>query len=131
MEFQVASEVVAALKAEADSEHPRECCGILVGEKSRITAIRPARNVHPDPLTHFEIDPQTLIDAFRSSRSGSSQVLGYYHSHPNGRASPSRTDRAQAAHDDKVWAIIAGDAISFWIDKPNGFVPLSYKMVNG
>ncbi|MFN2098682.1 Mov34/MPN/PAD-1 family protein [Altererythrobacter sp. MF3-039] len=118
------------LLAEAKSAHPRECCGILLGECTRITAITPAANVHPNPETQFEIDPQALVDAHRDARSGGPQVAGYYHSHPNGLAEPSSTDREQATRDGSIWAIIAGDTITFWHDGEEGFVALPYRIVD-
>ena len=111
---------------EAASAQPHECCGILLGEGTCITAINPASNVHPEPHAHFEIDPQALVDAHRAARSGGPNVLGHYHSHPNGLARPSATDRAQAAHDGSVWAIVADGGVTFWRDDEAGFSPLSY-----
>ena len=125
-DMRVSCDALAALVSEAAHAHPRECCGILLGEGSLITAISPARNVHPAPQTHFEIDPQSLIDAHRDARGGGRQVIGYYHSHPSGRAEPSATDRLMAAADGMVWAIVAGDRVSLWRDAQTGFTPLSY-----
>ena len=127
MMLEVSTHVLATLTAEAGSAHPRECCGILLGEGERITAATPAANVHPDPETHFEIDPQALVDAHRQARQGGSQVLGYYHSHPNGFARPSATDAAMAAGDGAIWAIIAADGVTFWRDGGAGFTPLPYE----
>ena len=126
MRTELSSDLVERLLREAEQAHPRECCGILLGEGRRITAIRPAANVHPEPRRHFEIDPQVLVDAHRGARSGGPQVLGYYHSHPNGRAEPSATDRANAARDGAIWAIIAADRISFWRSGDAGFEALPY-----
>ncbi|RIV83300.1 M67 family peptidase [Aurantiacibacter xanthus] len=110
---------------------PLECCGLLLGEGAAITDARPARNVHLSPQTHFEIDPQTLIDAHRAARAGGPQVLGYYHSHPRGPAQPSATDRAMAARDRAIWAIVAGDQITLWRDDESCFTPLSYRLATG
>ncbi|MCL4673947.1 MAG: M67 family metallopeptidase [Sphingomonadaceae bacterium] len=114
------------LVAQAAVAHPRECCGILLGEGSAIHALIPARNVHPRPERHFEIDPQALVDAHRAARTGGPQVLGYYHSHPAGAAEPSATDRHEAAHDGRVWAIVAAGEVRFWRDTAQGFEALSY-----
>jgi proteasome lid subunit RPN8/RPN11 len=122
----VSNSILVSLVNEAAAAHPRECCGILLGEGGRITGLRPAANVHPQPETHFEIDPQTLVDAHRAARDGGPEVAGYYHSHPNGLAEPSMTDRAQAARDGSVWAIIAAGEVTFWRDAREGFLPLSY-----
>ncbi len=126
MQWQVTREVIELLRNEASRAHPRECCGILLGHSNTITVALPASNVHPAPQTRFEIDPQALVDALRAARSGGPQVLGYYHSHPTGSIELSATDRAQAAHDGSVWAIVAGDAIGWWLDAPDGFTRLPY-----
>jgi len=137
MELEVSSDVRQQLVAQATDAHPRECCGILLGARDKgdqITAIRPANNIHPQPETHFDIDPQALIDAHRDAREGGPQVIGYYHSHPDGLAEPSVTDQQQAARDGSIWAIIASDEITFWrdagIDGEGGFEPLPYRIVD-
>ncbi|MDP4574454.1 M67 family metallopeptidase [Qipengyuania sp. G39] len=126
MTVDISSALLDQLLAEAEAAHPCECCGILLGESERIGAILPAANVHPDPATHFEIDPQTLIDAHCAARAGDPQVVGYYHSHPNGRAEPSATDAALAAGDGMVWAIIAAGRVAFWRSGDAGFEALPY-----
>lgn len=132
MDILVTSAVLAALRAAARAAHPCEACGILLGEGRRITEARVVRNVHPAPRTHFEIDPQALIDAHRAARTeGAPQVLGYFHSHPIGPAAPSATDRACASGDGRVWAIVAGADIAFWIDGEAGFAPLSFALIDG
>ncbi len=120
--------IIPALVAAAAEAHPHECCGLLLGEGTRITHAQSTANVHPDPATHFEIDPAALIAAYKAERAGGPQVLGYYHSHPNGDPTPSATDRAQAAHDGKVWAIVADDRIRFFRDGEDGFAALSYEV---
>jgi predicted GIY-YIG superfamily endonuclease/proteasome lid subunit RPN8/RPN11 len=125
----VGESVVAQILSAAHNAHPREACGILLGRAGRITVVRETRNVHRAPETRFEIDPQALIDAYRDEREGGLKVLGFFHSHPVGRPIPSATDKAFAAGDGKVWAIIAGDDLMFWQDNSNGFDPLSYEVV--
>ncbi len=129
--LEIAKQTLEHLLTEARATHPDECCGILLGSAGTITAIAPAANVHPTPATHFEIDPATLIDAHRAARNGGPAVLGHYHSHPNGRVGPSPTDRAMAAGDGSVWAIIAAGAVTFWSDEDNGIIALPYRPVSG
>ncbi len=124
--MEISRPALGQIRAAAAAAHPREACGILLGTGNRITAARPAANVHASPQTHFEIDPQALIDAHRQARGRGAQVLGYFHSHPSGPAEPSATDRACAAGDGKVWAIVAGGEVRLWRDDPEGFTPLSY-----
>ncbi len=132
MQVLVTSDLIDQLLRETTQAHPQECCGILLGEGTRIAAISPARNVHPAPQTHFEIDPQALVDAHRATRAGGPHVVGYYHSHPHGPAEPSATDRAEAAHDGAIWAIVTGAGdVTFWRDDESGFVALPYSRDDG
>ena len=119
------------MRAHAAAALPQEACGILLGEGWRITEARPTANVHPAPATHFEIDPQALIDAHRAARAGGAAVIGYYHSHPSGPAAPSATDRAGASGDGRVWAIIAGGDVAFWRDGEQGFAALPFSVSDG
>lgn len=130
MALELSMGLLGRLGGEAIAAHPHECCGILLAEGCSIVDIIPARNVHPAPLTRFEIDPQTLIDAHRLVRGSRRRVIGYYHSHPSGPARPSRTDEAQAAGDGSVWAIIAPGETTFWRALPGGFEPLSYSVAD-
>ncbi|NJO13953.1 MAG: M67 family metallopeptidase [Rhizobiales bacterium] len=133
MDIEVTSQALTAMRAAAAAAHPHEVCGLLLGEGARITEARVAHNVHPAPATHFEIDPQALIDAHRAARGGGPEVLGYFHSHPVGVAEPSTTDHACAARDGRVWAIIAagiaGHDVRFWRDGDRGFAALSFATI--
>ncbi|MEM7703610.1 MAG: M67 family metallopeptidase [Pseudomonadota bacterium] len=122
----ILSKVARCMRDAADDALPNEACGLLLGRAGRITLARPTANTHPTPETHFEIDPQALIDAHRAEREGGQRVMGYFHSHPAGDPHPSETDKAMSAGDGKVWAIVAGDGLMFWKDDPKGFQPLSY-----
>jgi proteasome lid subunit RPN8/RPN11 len=155
MRIEVTSEALGRMRAAAAAAHPREACGILLGQDDRIAAFRPAANVHPTPETHFEIDPRALIDAHREARAGGWQVVGYFHSHPEGPARPSAIDARDAARDGRIWAICGragrgdgsgqesrttgggkglaspGYVLTFWRDTRGGFTPLSYAVTSG
>ena len=131
MAIELTSGALATLLEEAERAHPCECCGLLIGHGERIAEVRPCANVHPQPERHFEIDPMTLIAAHRTARAGGPQVLGYYHSHPSGNAAPSPTDRAMAAGDGRVWAIVAAGAVGWWRDTAEGFEALPTRIVDG
>ncbi|MEO6298758.1 MAG: M67 family metallopeptidase [Paracoccaceae bacterium] len=130
MDLIVTSSVLDLIVREAARAAPSECCGILYAERGTVTAAEPAANVADNPRTRFEIAPQALIDAHRSSRRGGMSVAGYFHSHPQGPAAPSATDRTEAAHDRAIWAIAAGGDVTFWRDDEFGFTPLSYNVVD-
>jgi desampylase len=110
----ISSVALAAIRAHAAAEPGREACGLLFGKLNHVTAVRPVANVAPDPVRQFEIDPAELFAAIRAERAGGPRWVGCYHSHPNGRAEPSETDRASAADDGKLWLIVAGEEVTAW-----------------
>ena len=130
MKIEVAREALETMVADAAQSAPREACGLLLGHGMRVAGAQPAGNVALEPNRHFEIDPQALIDAHRASRGGGPELLGYYHSHPEGPLEPSATDREHAAGDGRIWAIVAHGMVRFWRDGEAGFEPLSYLLVD-
>lgn len=90
-----------------------EACGLLFGTDG-VERASVAANVASDPARRFEIDPGALIAALRAEREGGERVIGYWHSHPSGDATPSATDAAMAAADGRLWLIVAGGAMTAW-----------------
>lgn len=78
---------------------PDEGCGLLLGHRDAVAAVivevRLERNVLASPR-HYEIDPAAVLAADRQAREAGQQLLGAWHSHPDGPAVPSATDRAEA-----------------------------------
>jgi desampylase len=95
---------LAGIVAHARAAKPAECCGMLIGNGTSVTAAVPARNIADRP-TRFLIDPQDHLDAIRDARARGLEVLGFYHSHPHSAPVPSETDRAEASYPDLVYLI--------------------------
>jgi predicted GIY-YIG superfamily endonuclease/proteasome lid subunit RPN8/RPN11 len=127
-ELAVRESALQFLRSESGKANPLEACGILFGE-GRLERAAVTANVHPEPLRHFEIDPAALIAAHKAERAGGPRIAGYWHSHPSGEDAPSATDRTEAAGDGKIWAIVAGEIVTFWRDLPGGFEALPYRRV--
>ncbi|MEY4159832.1 MAG: hypothetical protein RLZZ136_453 [Pseudomonadota bacterium] len=125
MEIGVTSGALATVQKEAAKAAPAEACGLLLGDHHGIRQAVVCANVAADPLRHFEIDPAALIAAHRAARGGGPQVIGYWHSHPSGAAAPSATDRAMASGDGRIWASVAAGQVTFWRDRPEGFVAVT------
>lgn len=106
----------------AENATPDECCGLLLGEGSLIKSIILARNVASEPTVRFEIDPQQLIACEREARLGGLSILGYFHSHPNGVAVPSKADAEAALPDSRFWLLIASGRTTCWQSRPAGFL---------
>lgn len=111
--------LVQQIVAMADASRD-EVCGLLLGDADRIDAILPSANVAATPATRFEIDPATLIAAHRRARSGGRAVMGHYHSHPSGDATPSPRDAADAIENDVLWLIAAAGQLRGWRTRAGG-----------
>jgi proteasome lid subunit RPN8/RPN11 len=108
--LRISRTALARIVAEAAASQD-EVCGLLLGDPAEALA---CRNVHPQPVRHFEIDPAALLAAHRTARAGGPDVIGCYHSHPSGDATPSPTDAASAPPDGSVWLIAANGAARAW-----------------
>jgi desampylase len=75
---------------------PLECCGLLIGDGSRVALTRRARNEEASP-TCFVIDPRDHFDAIREAGRLGLAVVGAYHSHPRSAPAPSARDDEDAA----------------------------------
>jgi len=98
------------LIAEARAALPRECCGLIEGMRDgdtiEVLALHPTRNL-AETADAFEIDPAEHIRLLRELRRTGHEIVGCYHSHPNGSAVPSPRDRRGAAEAGFVWVICA------------------------
>ena len=107
-----------------------ECCGLLLGTDDAVERVELTANVATEPANSFEIDPAALISAEKQARQGGPNIIGYFHSHPNGVARPSSRDAAMAADDGRIWTIIAGGQITAWRPtRENGGAPVSFEPV--
>ena len=95
---------LATIRAHAAAAYPEECCGLLVGEPleggaaagARVTAVVAAANHDPEPRRGYDVEPRALLAGHRRAREEGREVVGYYHSHPDAPAAPSRRDREAA-----------------------------------
>lgn len=100
------------LERTAWQAEPHEACALLLGEvggsEVKLTQAVVTDNVtEGNPETSFEIDPGMHILIQKAARAGGPQIVGVWHSHPNGVARPSDTDRAQSVEPGWVWLISA------------------------
>lgn len=106
----LSTELRASMQREARARLPREACGLLigrrVGECVEVLEVRHARNVARDPA-RFEVDPADHLANQRHARARGLDVVGVWHSHPEGPATPSGTDLREAV---RGWAYVILDA---------------------
>jgi desampylase len=114
MNLTISRQHLQQLNIWAEEAYPLECCGLLLGEGSRVLDIVRAENVSLKPEKSFEIDPSVLISFEKAAREGKQSILGYFHSHPNGVCEPSENDAKQAQRDGRYWIILAAGKASAW-----------------
>ena len=102
----VTAAVIDTVIRHARAAAPNECCGILVGDREIVEEAVKAGNISDRPLTRFLIEPKDHLDALRRARLRGRDVVGFYHSHPNSPASPSRTDLAEATYPGLLFLIV-------------------------
>ncbi len=90
---------------------PQECCGLLLGRRcglvTSVTRVAPARNItREDPRRSYQIDWDCLLQAQRACRHGEDELIGFYHSHPDGSTRPSPRD-LRDAWTEQVYLIIS------------------------
>lgn len=95
------------------SQPEHEVCGLLGGEIRTGTAIVSrivaTRNSSPQPAIAYTVAPEDFIAAFYAFEKDGLALVGVYHSHPQGSATPSLTDRAEATLPHAVYVILAYD----------------------
>jgi [CysO sulfur-carrier protein]-S-L-cysteine hydrolase len=92
--------------AHALEEKPNECCGLLIGTTDLVHDVVRARNVRRSP-TKFQVEPADHFAAIRRARAAGLEVVGAYHSHPNGPSGPSETDRVRLNDPTMVHVIVS------------------------
>lgn len=76
---------IQKLRGHAVKAYPKECCGILLGDKKtgRVQEIYPAGNkaASDRQKLHFVIHPLELYSVENEAEKRNMQVIGFYHSH--------------------------------------------------
>jgi proteasome lid subunit RPN8/RPN11 len=98
------AEHLQKIKDQSENEYPDECCGVLLGVLQNndvvktVLEVRPAKNgskkfSHRD---HFFIIPEELIGCEDYAEKNNMGIVGYYHSHIDCQATPSKLDMENA-----------------------------------
>ena len=106
----IVQRVLDEVRAHADEDAPRECCGVLIGRQGDILECARALNL-AEGTTRFRLNPPDHIRAMREARERTMDVIGFYHSHPRSRAYPSETDVAESGYAGAMH-LIAGEGES-------------------
>lgn len=106
-----------------------EVGGLLFASEAELVADQAVENVAPDRSSAFEIQPEMLSAAIRVWHGF--ELIGTYHSHPNGNAQMSSADAAMATSTGmllvvapgspwqwRLWDPVAGGEVGFAIEPP-------------
>jgi proteasome lid subunit RPN8/RPN11 len=85
-----------------ERDYPFECCGLLIGrfdgERKVVVETYAISNAREEEAkrNRFLIRPEELVRGERYARERALEVVGFYHSHPDDRAVPSKYDLEHA-----------------------------------
>lgn len=92
----LASPLRRALVEHARDTWPEEACGLLVGVGGAPREAVRLTNCASDPLRRYALDPLEYMRVEHAAERRGLGVVGVWHSHPDGGAEPSETDRRAA-----------------------------------
>jgi proteasome lid subunit RPN8/RPN11 len=114
---------MAAIRAHAVAEYPRECCGLVVLQGRRESYF-PCRNLAAGN-DHFVLDPVGYAAAEEAGR-----ITAVVHSHPDVPATPSEADKVACEGSGLPWFIVAAakdDSGQVVTSDLIGFAPEGYE----
>ncbi|WP_249209075.1 M67 family metallopeptidase [Magnetospirillum sulfuroxidans] len=112
MILQIDAQLTKQMVDAAEAAFPAEACGLIIGRGKgqliRVTRVVPAENLLAETPDRFELDPATRIAVEKDLRDSGTKdrIIGHYHSHTDGTAEPSATDRAMAFEPEMAWLIV-------------------------
>jgi proteasome lid subunit RPN8/RPN11 len=104
------SEAYEEIIQHAREGKPHEICGVLGGERhedeARVEFTRRVENVSETPRVNYLMEPEDQLEAIDDVEDRG-EVIGFYHSHPEGPEEPSETDAARANWPDHSYVIVS------------------------
>ncbi len=83
----------AGIRRHGRDAYPHECCGALIGRDGLVTEALALPNATAEgPRRRFLVRPVDYRAAERRAAEREGELLGFYHSHPDGAARPSQVD---------------------------------------
>ena len=102
----------AGIRRHGRDAYPHECCGALIGRGGLVAEALALPNATAEgPRRRFLVRPVDYRAAERRAAERGDELLGFYHSHPDGRARPSQfdLDHAWPAFAYVILAVAAGE----------------------
>ncbi|MDX6384966.1 MAG: hypothetical protein QOK48_2539 [Blastocatellia bacterium] len=107
------------MRRHGERDYPFECCGLMLGRfenqgQKIVTETYPISNAREEAAkrNRFLIRPEELMRGEKYAREKGLDVVGFYHSHPDDRAVPSKydLDHAWPTYSYVVVAVTKGQA---------------------
>lgn len=102
----IKKEILERLKKSVSQNPQQECCGLLAGCDGVIARDFAAANALAS-AAEYEVAPKELFQHLREIREAGLELMGIYHSHPNGDNKPSPRDIERAYYPDVAYFILS------------------------
>jgi proteasome lid subunit RPN8/RPN11 len=93
--FYLSSELWKQMRDHVSAGSPEEVCGLIAGftqgDSYHALKVIPVTNILHSPF-RYRMDPEGQIQAFNEIETMGVELVGIYHSHPNGPDHPSKRD---------------------------------------
>lgn len=97
MALTLSDQAIAAIRDHGRAMYPDECCGALIGRDGVVAeAFALPNTTEEGPRRRFLVRPSDYRAAERRAEQAGAELLGFYHSHPDHPAEPSRYDLEHA-----------------------------------
>ena len=94
---ELAQPILDAIRRHGSEAYPHECCGALIGLGDRvIESLALSNTTEEGPRRRFLIHPEDYQAAEARAAATECELMGFYHSHPDHPALPSRYDLEHA-----------------------------------
>jgi proteasome lid subunit RPN8/RPN11 len=101
--IEISTKHLMEIRQHGERDYPFECCGLMLGSlktngKKSVIETYPISNAREEEAkrNRFLIRPEELMRGEKYARENGFEVVGFYHSHPDDRAVPSRYDLEHA-----------------------------------
>lgn len=128
--IRISEEHLTDMRQHGERDYPFECCGLMLGRFESdghkvVAETYPISNAREEAAkrNRFLIRPEELMRGEKCARAKGLDVVGFYHSHPDDRAVPSKydLDHAWPTYSYIVVSVEKGQAVDLrsWEQEPD------------
>jgi proteasome lid subunit RPN8/RPN11 len=98
MQIKISINDIEMIRRHGEADYPNECCGFLLGKtdngNKKVVKSKPVVNSreHKNQYNRYYIPPEEYMRIERQAKNENLEVIGFYHSHPDAEARPSKYD---------------------------------------